>query len=333
MGFPSEDGTSMNQIETQHLNEVVAKHTQNMAGKTVAITGTTSGTGHICARELGKLGATVLLLNRESTRSRSALTALRDAVSDARFEAIACDLQDFASVRQAAETIRATVGKLDVLCNNAGVMALPDQATKDGYDVQMQTNSISPFLLSSELFGLLKQSADGRIVNHTSMARLGAPHESKYFGRCGGDLGGDGTEADNANFKGPRWARYHQSKLANCTFTYGLKQKLEDKGIHNVKVLLAHPGLAQTNLQVTTSQTGGMDLDGGLMANAQSAEDGALGILRASADPKAQSGDFFGPEGWTGFPNRLPPEDLLTDPENLRVNWEGCEAAVGPFAL
>ena len=182
----------MSQIETKHLTSVLEQHTRSMKGKTVAITGTTSGTGYVCARELAKLGATVLLLNRQSARADEALAKLQSEVPDGRFEAITCDLQDFDSVRAAAAEIKSRHNRLDVLCNNAGVMALPDQATKDGYDVQMQTNSISPFLLTKELFPLLKASDDGRVVSHTSMARLGPPHEAKYFSKSGGDLGGDG---------------------------------------------------------------------------------------------------------------------------------------------
>ena len=324
---------TMSQIETKHLSSVIENHTQDMTGKTVAITGTTSGTGYVCARELAKLGARVLLLNRDSERSTSALARLKEEVPDGAFEAVMCDLQDFASVRQAAETIKAKYDSLDVLCNNAGVMAMPDRATVDGYDVQMQTNAISPFLLTKELFPLLRNSTDGRVVNHSSMARLGAPHDPKYFGKNGGDLGGDGTEEENANFGGPRWERYHQTKLANCTFTYGLKEKLEAGGIANVKTMVAHPGLATTGLQATTAATGGMESDSAIMANAQTAEDGALGIIRGCADPEAASGDFYGPEGWTGFPNKLPPEDLLLDADNIRINWEGCEAAVGAFTF
>ena len=321
----------MSEIETKHLGNVIENHTRDMTGKVVAITGTTSGTGYVCARELAKLGAHVLLLNRESERSAAALAKLEQEVPNGKLTAVTCDLQDFDSVRAAAQRINEEHDVLDVLCNNAGVMALPDRATKDGYDVQMQTNSISPFLLTKELFPLLKKSKDGRIVNHTSMARLGAPHEAKYFAKQGGDLGGDGTEEENAAFEGPRWQRYHQTKLANCTFTYGLQKKLEENQIGNVKVLLAHPGLAATNLQTTTAGTGGMDLGSGFMANAQTAEDGALGIIRGCADPEAQSGDFYGPEKWTGFPDKLPPEDLLRDPDNIKTCWDGCEAAVGPF--
>lgn len=319
--------------ETKYLNRLINDHTQNMTGKVVAITGTTSGTGYICARELAKLGAQVLLLNRKSTRSVAALAKLRAEVPAGKFEAIACDLQDFESVGTGAKEIAGRFEQLDVLCNNAGVMALPDQATKDGYDVQMQTNSMAPFLLTRELLPVLRKSQEARVVNHTSGFRLGPDLEPQYFGKNGGNLGGDGSDEENAQLKGPRWARYHQSKLANCTFTYGLKSQLDAKQVSNVKVLLAHPGLAKTQLQVTTAASGGMDPKLEIMNRAQSAEDGALGIIRACADPTAQSGDFYGPQGITGFPDKLEPEALLLDAENIRIYWERCEAAVGAFAI
>jgi NAD(P)-dependent dehydrogenase (short-subunit alcohol dehydrogenase family) len=320
-------------IETQHLSRVLSDHTADQSGRVAAITGTTSGTGFVLARELGRLGATVLLLNRASSRAEASLARLREAVPEATFVPVECDLQDFASVRAAAASIRSDVDRLDILCNNAGVMALPDQATDDGYDVQMQTNCLSHFLLTRELFELLDRSEDARIVNHTSGARLGPPLEEAYFAARGGDLGGDGTDAENNSFTGPRWSRYHQTKLANCAFTYELKRRLDARQNTRVKALLAHPGLAATSLQTTTAETGGMDADSSFMAQAQSAEDGATGILRACADPDAASGDFFGPEGWTGFPVKLEPEELLFDAENRRINWEGCEAAVGAWDL
>ena len=320
-------------IETKFLQTVLEQRTRDMTGQVVAITGTTSGTGYVCARELARLGARVFQLNRESPRSTAALARLREEVPAGRFEPIACDLQSFASVREAASALASATDRLDVLCNNAGVMALPDRATGDGYDVQMQTNVLSHFLLTKELFPLLAKSADGRVVNHTSNARRGDPLEAKYFERRGGNLGGDGTAEEAADFGGPRWVRYHQTKLANCAFTYDLQRRFEAAGRTNLKALLAHPGLALTSLQSTTAATGGMDADSPLMTQAQSAEDGALGILRACADPDAKGGDFFGPEEWTGFPERLTPEDYLADPENLRIHWEGCEAAVGTFAI
>ncbi len=318
-------------IKTRHLDTVIKNHTQDMTNKVVAITGTTSGTGFVCAREVARLGATVLLLNRASDRSTAATKQLKEAVPTGKFHSINCDLQDFASVRSAIDEISSNFDVIDVLCNNAGVMALEDRATKDGYDIQMQTNCLSHFLLTKGLFPLLKNSHEGRVVNHSSMARIGDPLEMKYFEKRGGDLGGDGTEEENSSFSGPRWARYHQTKLANCAFTYGLKQKLEQQHIGHIKVLLAHPGLALTNLRFTTANTGGMDVNSPIMENAQTAEDGALGIIRGCMDKDAQSGDFYGPQLWSGFPERLTPEDELFDPHNIEINWQGCEAAVGEF--
>lgn len=323
-------------VETKHLQDVLEKHGKDMTDKVVAITGTTSGTGYICALELAKKGATVLLLNRKSDRSAAALTKLQEAAgASAKFEAIECDLQDYESVKKAAAAISAKHKVLDVLVNNAGVMALKDVATKDGYDVQMQTNVISHFLLTRDLFPLLKASAEARIVNHTSMARLGSPLETKYFEKdASGNLGGDGTPEENTKFQGGRWARYHQTKLGNACFTYALKNKLEAAGITTIIPLLAHPGLAATELQKTTDADGGMDSKSDFMNMAQSPEDGATGIIRASMDSTSKPGDFYGPtKGWNGFPDLLPPEELLTDESNLKILWDGCEKAVGEFAI
>ncbi len=323
-----------NQIETKHLQNVLENHGRDMTGKFVAITGTTSGTGFICAREMAKKGATVILLNRKSERADNALKSLRKSVPGGSFDLVDCDLQNFESVKNAVQHIKTNYKILDVLVNNAGVMALKDEATKDGYDVQMQTNVISHFLISKELFPLLKNSEEARIINHTSMARLGGPLASAYFEQNGGDLGGDGNEEQNLSFQGPRWERYHQTKLANATFTYGLQKKLEEANITNVIPLLAHPGLAATNLQVTTASDGGMDGNAEFMNQAQSAEDGATGIIRAAMDPEAKSGNFYGPTaGWSGYPDVLTPEELLTNEANTNTNWNGCEKAVGPFKL
>jgi len=324
-----------NQIETVHLKDVIENHSQDMTNKVVAVTGTTSGTGFILAREVAQKGAKVILLNRESERSINALKQLQELVPNGKFNAIACDLQSFESVRNAVQAIKEKYDVVDVLVNNAGVMALKDLTTVDGYDVQMQTNVISHFLLTKELFPLLKKSSQARIVNHTSMARMGGPLNMDYFMKKGGNLGGNGTAEENMRFQGPRWERYHQTKLANCAFTYGLKELLEKENITNVIPLLAHPGLALTNLQIITAEDGGMEKNSGFMANAQTAEDGATGIIRAAMDPNAKSGDFFGPsgQGWKGFPELLTPEDHINSDSTIQVNWDGCEKAVGSFTL
>ena len=150
-------------------NEIPVLH-----GKVVAITGCTTGTGYVAAQCAARKGAeAVLMLNRPSERATSAEIAVKEQIpndgSKTIVETIPCDLQDLSSVQEAIRTIKSKYDKIDVLCNNAGVMALEDVATKDGYDIQMQTNHLSHFLLTKELLPLIQKSTDGRIVNHSSM--------------------------------------------------------------------------------------------------------------------------------------------------------------------
>ncbi len=322
--------TMPNTIKTIHLQSVIEKYGHTMSDKVVAITGTTSGTGYIAAREVAKMGAEVLLLNRPSQRAESSFEQLSTVVPSGTFVKINCDLQHIDSVDAAIVEVKSNYDRLDVLVNNAGVMALEDIATDDGYDIQMHTNVISHFQLFKGLLPLLKKSNDARIVNHTSMARLGGPLKPEYFEKNGGNLGGDSADkGDMSGFSGGRWQRYHQTKLANFVFTYVLNQKLIDHGLLNIMSLVAHPGLSKTNLQVTTEKSGGMDAESEFMKQAQSAEDGATGILRAIMDKDANPGDFFGPKQWTGFPDKLEPEkDLLTQ-DNFNVFWDGCENEIG----
>merc|ERR1712232_1488260 len=184
------------------------------------------------------------MLNRRSDRANSAEIEIKKLSDDTAtsVETIECDLQDFESVKNACSSIKEKHDAIDVLCNNAGVMALEDMATKDGYDIQMQTNHLSHFLLTKELFPLLQNAAstkgEARIVNHSSMARAGKPLEEKYFKKQeGGNLGGDGPSG--------KWERYHQTKLANIVYTLALADRLKDNT--NIKAVCAAPGYSITN--------------------------------------------------------------------------------------
>jgi NAD(P)-dependent dehydrogenase (short-subunit alcohol dehydrogenase family) len=228
-----------------------------MTGKTVFITGCTSGTGLVLAKTCGKLGARVVMLNRPSERADRALNQLVDAGADAVL--VPCDLTSFDSVRAAGAMLRERFADsgCDVLCNNAGVMGLPDQATGDGFDVQMQANHLSHFLLTHEVWPLLEKAAElhgeARVVNHSSGAR-GKPGQelfAKYLQKNGGSLGGDG-------FPGlAKWARYRQTKLANLLFTYALHERANARSGNRVKSLCAHPGPTDSGLQAKTTKAGG----------------------------------------------------------------------------
>ncbi len=313
----------------------------SMAGKTVAITGTTSGTGNAAARTVADLGARVLLLNRGSSRADASYEALRADLPGAELHQIACDLQSFASVRAAAAKVRELAPDgVHVLANNAGVMALPDQATGDGFDVQMQTNHLSHFLLTAELMPLLDEAAqasgEARVVNHSSGARM-VPHKRlfpEYLEKRGGDLGGDGNAVLNTIMSGPRWVRYNQSKLANCAFTAALHQRLTAKG-SRVKALVAHPGLANTHLQQTSVKEGGMGrfFTGLFMRLSQSTEDGAMGLISCMCHPDARSGQFWGPGmHLTALKGAVAPAELepfYDNPETRELLWRKSNEAVG----
>tara|TARA_B100000029_G_scaffold230324_2_gene227765 strand:+ start:391 stop:1410 length:1020 start_codon:yes stop_codon:yes gene_type:complete len=267
---------------------------------TIAITGTTSGTGFVAAQTVISKGAKVILLNRNSTRAIESYNQLKSKYPESEIYSIECDLQRFKSVRKAAkEVIEICPDGLSVLCNNAGVMALKDISTPDGFDVQMQTNHLSHFLLTKELFKCLKKAADNngesRIVNHSSMARYGVKNlEPKYLEKNGGNLGGNGKRM--MLFPQGRWKRYSQTKLANCAFTAALNDRLRNIK-SNVKVFVAHPGLALTDLQQTTIIDGGMNawMASQMMKSGQTQEDGAIGIIKCMTDPQLVSGTFCGP--------------------------------------
>ena len=328
----------MAEVESVHFPEFKAR-LPSMAGKTVVITGTTSGTGRIAARVAAELGAKVLLLNRRSSRSEASAAALRGEVPSAEIHEVACDLMSFASVEAAAKRVAELCPEgVHVLCNNAGVMAMPDAATGDGFDVQMQTNHLAHFLLTRELMPLLERAAESageaRVVNHSSGARMWPKRKlhPEYLEKRGGQLGGDGNALLNAMFLGPRWLRYNQTKLANAAFTAALHQRLRAKG-SKVKALVAHPGLANTNLQAKSVEEGGMGktFTRWFMKMSQSMEDGAMGILSCMFLPDASSGQFYGPGragargpavpfGLESFYDNEPTRDML---------WQKSEDAIG----
>ena len=324
----------------------------SLTDKTIAITGTTSGTGLVAARTCGALGATVIMLNRPSDRAKNVLESLKEENHPGSFHHVDCDLQDFESVRNSVPEVQSLCESgLDVLCNNAGVMALEDKATKDGFDVQMQTNHLSHFLLTKLLFPLIEQAelkkGEARIVNHSSMARLMVKSlEAKYLEKNGGNLGGNGSLM--LIFPGGRWIRYGQTKLANAAFTACLHEKLRRKG-SKIKALVAHPGVAQTDLQDTTVKDLG-EQNGRLIQRfvdlvfklylkmGQSGEDGSLGILRCIAAADVESGEFVGP-GMTmaamkGPARSYPLESYYDNPETRELLWSlSCEATDIEFSI
>ena len=318
--------------ETRHFHDLVASF-RSMAGKTVMITGSSSGIGLILAETCARLGARIVMLNRASERADKALERVRD--TGAYVQLVPCDLASFASVRAAGAELRARFEETgcDVLACNAGVMGMPDRATVDGFDIQMQANHLSHFLLTHEIWRLLEKAGElrgeARVVSHSSGARNRPKRrlQARYLRKEGGHLGGDG-------FPGmQKWVRYQQSKLANLMFTYALDERANARSDNRVKALCAHPGPTFTNLAANTANSGANGLlDRYIISStlkiAHSAEDGTCGIARCCCQTNVESGSFFGPdaEERTGPALLLPPE---RDPDSEELLWTESLAAAG----
>ena len=325
------------EIETKYLPDEL-KGIPSQEGKLFVVTGTTSGTGYVFAREIAKKGGDVVMLNRKSSRAEKALESLKEEVPGGKFEWVACDLQDFESVRNAVKEIKGKREKINVVCLNAGVMALDDYATKDGYDVQTQTNVHSHFLLTKELWPLLlraeKEDGEARVVSHSSMMKHGPGLQEKYFGKNGGDLGGNDS---GWMFSGAPWKRYQQTKLANLVFANALGDKCAEKGI-NVLSVSAHPGFASTHLQVSSEGMPSGWLTKVMMRWAMSGEDGTCGILHGASGLDVVQKGFYGPGGnqWdlNGPARFIEVRGDVSDEKEMKDNlWKWCEAAVGEFVV
>jgi len=296
----------------------------DLNGKIIAITGCTSGTGLVVARTSVKKGAkAVLMLNRPSERAVKAENYVKEQLSRESMtavETIPCDLQDFKSVRAAANYIKDKYEAIDVLCSNAGVFPHGDKATKDGYDFTMQTNHFSHFLLTKELFPLLKRAeelrGEARIVHHSSGARRFGPLQPEYFGNRQENLGSD-------------WKRYQQSKLANSVFTQALTELLKDTGI---KAAAAAPGCCATSIYDQSSWI----MKWIIMRISQSMEDGAMPLLAACFDTSTENGDFWEPThmgAMYGPAGKVKQDKQTMDPKNAKLLWEASEYACGTFRI
>ena len=293
----------------------------DQTGRTFVVTGCTSGIGQHTALELARRGARVVLAARSADKIADTTAWIRREVPDADLERLVVDLSDLDSVRRgAAEAAR--LGPVDVLVNNAGVMATKRKRTVDGLDLQLATNHFGPFLFTGLLLPQLVAAGDARIVavssNGHRMARsapLGDPRtEPRYYSR---------------------WGVYGQTKLANLLFTYELDRRAREAGLP-LTAVAAHPGYSATHL-LSYGQTmkgkGGLTsiLDATMRATAQSAAMGALPTLMA-ATATLPSGTYAGPNGigeWRGTPHVVTSSRLSRHPKAARRLWEISEETVG----
>lgn len=203
---------------------------KDLSGRTFLVTGGYSGLGHETARALAAKGATIILSGRDATKLSAAADEIA-TMTGARVETLVCDLASLASIRAAGEEARERFGHIDVLINNAGVMACPLGRTADGFETQFGTNHLGHFALTKELMPLLEKGSAPRIVNLSSRGHHIAPVD--FYD----------PNFNNRNYD--PWLAYGQSKTANILFAVGLEQRFGGKGIHAYAL---HPGGIHTNL-------------------------------------------------------------------------------------
>jgi|SRR6056297_548551 len=291
----------------------------DLGGRVAVVTGANSGLGLEVTRELARHGATVVMAVRDVAKAERAAASIRDEIADATLDVRALDLSSLDSVRSTAAAIIADHSQLHMLINNAGVMAVPERRTADGFEMQLGTNHLGHFVLTALLAPALVRSAAGRVVSVTSTAR----HAGRPVDPANPHLEGR---------YGP-WRAYGQSKLANLHFAVELHRRLQATDAP-VASLVAHPGFANTGLQATTaSESGGPSarfFHAAVQRVGMSAADGALPLLRAAADPAARSGELYAPRfvNW-GPPVRRPLLGRSTAEGPARALWEMSERQTG----
>ena len=293
-----------------------------MDGATVVVTGANSGLGFEATKAFAEAGATVVMACRSEQRGEDAATEIRRTVRGGNLEVRVCDLADLDSVATFAERLREDVDGIDVLCNNAGVMAIPRQETADGFEMQLGVNHFGHFALTGHLLPELRASeSESRVVTQSS-----GVHER--------------GEIDFADLNWERsydkWAAYGRSKLANLLFAYELQRQLDDHEADIVSVA-CHPGYAATDLQFRGPREAGSSVRMGLMKVAnrlfgQSAERGALPMLYAATSDAVTGGEYVGPSGFMrmrGAPEFQQSNDASQDEGDAAQLWTVSEELTG----
>ncbi len=256
------------------------------AGRTFVITGANSGIGLEAALALAAAGARVVMACRDPGRAGEALSRVRAASPAAVVETLALDLASLASIRAAVSELRERLPTIDVLVNNAGVMAIPRRTTAEGFEMQLGTNHLGHFAWTGLLLDRVEPLA-GRVVTVASFVH--------HRGRMAwDDLMGERSYS--------KWGAYCQSKLANVLFMVELDRRLRAAG-SRVKSVGCHPGYAATNLQSVGPRMAGASFSERVMSLgnklfAQPAEAGAWPTLYAACGEDIESGDYTGPNGW-----------------------------------
>lgn len=290
----------------------------DQGGRTAVVTGANSGLGLATARELARAGAAVIVGCRNVGKGEEAAARIRAAVPGAALEVTALDLAELGSVREFAARAADTHEHVDLLINNAGIMAAPRRLTNDGFESQFGTNHLGHFALTGLLLGALLKAPAPRVITVSSLL-----HRR-------GTMNFDDLQGER---KYSPWGAYGQSKLANLMFCFELQRRATaaDSALLS---LAAHPGYAATNLQFAATDRFHEKAIGwiGNRILAQSADMGALPTLYAATVPDLPGGTFVGPGGRSqqrGYPTVVTAAGKAYDEQAWRRLWELSEQLTG----
>ena len=293
----------------------------DLAGRRALVTGATSGLGYQTALELLRHGAEVLIAARNPEKAALASESLTKA-SGREPTVVDLDLADLTSVEKAADELGKAYDRLDLLVNNAGVMAPPYRQTADGFELQLGTNHLGHFALTGRLLPLLLKAPSSRVVTVSSFM-----HKA---------VRGISPQDFRQPAKGyAKWVSYGKSKLANVLFMLELDRRARTAGV-NLLSAGAHPGYAATHLQAAGPELAGRAFEAKLMAAAtrlvgQSAAAGAWPSLYAATNPDLRPGSYVGPGffGYRGAPKLMLPTRTAQDPDLAKRLWAWSVEATG----
>jgi len=283
----------------------------DLTGKTAIVTGANSGIGFETAKALAHKGAEVILACRDTLKGEEAAGAITRYYSEAKIEVMTLDLSSLDSIKKFTGIVNKKYSKIDILVNNAGVMMPPYGKTEDGFELQFGTNHLGHFALTGQLFDLIANAENARIVTVSSIA-----HRQ-------GKVDFENLNAEKGYNKS---AVYGLSKIANLMFTYELQRRIEAAGLNMIAVA-AHPGWTATNLQKNWPMVRVMN-----PVFAQKPPMGALPSLYAATAPEIRGGCYYGPGGFYelgGYPKQVSSIEHSLEMETAEKLWKVSEEMTG----
>ncbi len=282
----------------------------DQTGRVAIVTGANTGIGFETAAALAAGHARVVLACRNARKAGNAIERIRARTPDAGLEFLELDLASLDSVERFAGAFDSAHDRLDLLINNAGVMAPPFGHTEDGFELHFGCNHLGHFALTGRLMALLDATPGARVVTVSSLTHRMAA-----------------LDFDNLNAeKGYRkMAAYGRSKLANLLFTFELQRRLERTG-SKVLAVASHPGWTVTEIQRHSPL---IELFTPL---APGPDRGALTTLRAAVDPEARGGDYYGPRGifeLMGYPKKVCTSSAARNVPDAERLWRISEELTG----